>query len=1016
MYNKVSFKRKLIATAVASCALSGASGLTFAQDDQMLEEVVVTGIRASLERSMDIKRDSSGVVDAISAEDIGKFPDSNLAESLQRITGVSIDRRNGEGSNVTIRGFGGENNLVTLNGRHMPAASAYGGGSGSGGTRNFGSRSFDFANLASEAVRGIQVYKTGKANVSTGGIGGTVNIQTTRPLDNPGLSLSVGAKALHDTTVSDSQDDITPELSGLVSWTDDNEMFGVSLSASYQERDFSFAGAGLNDWNIATWDGPEGSLYSFADDYELVNAPDQGQLYARPNDIRLSYSESHRERTNAQLTLQFRPVDDITMTADYTFAENHIQEHRGEQTFWFANGQSVDYLEFDDSGVATPLIYSEVLTNKDNGYEQQYRDQTNTLESLGFNVEWNVTDNFSVRLDAHDSSMESLPTAPGGTGSLDVSVAAPIHASQRAYFGADLPTVATTINDSNTNNNGMWDLNDFGTQMGRIWYADQVTDISQVKLEGTLEFDNGRFDFGVESRSMETTSKQSNNQLVLGNWGVNDAGQIDDGLLREFDMRSKFEDYDMSNHQAYAVRATDPVALMTWATDTYNYPFEVAQPFTTNNDLKEDTQAVFLQASFDGALGDMTTKLTAGVRYETTDVDSSSLVAAPLWLTWNDNNDFLTETDGVEAQPYSVEASYDNLLPSLDFSIDLTDDVVSRFSYSKTIARAGYGSLAVSASNFATVGSTYLGTQPTAQASNPGLLPLESDNFDVSFEWYYNDASYASVAFFEKRVANFIGQEQVLTTHFGIKDQTNGPRIRAAADALEAEGMALNDTNLFVMMGVLEHPGEFGTPSDIERDGNQVTPEYQGQVVDYVAGLTPYEGIIPADGDPEMEFLTATPTNNREAKLYGSELAIQHFFGETGFGVQANYTIVRGDVGFDDLADPSESQFALTGLSDSANLILMYENYGVSARLAYNWRDEFLNETNRGNGNNPTYVEAYSQVDMNVSYDISDNFTVFLEGINITEENTRHHGRSEAQLWYLEDMGARYALGGRYTF
>src|SRR5690606_40306586 len=126
------------------------------------------------------------------------------------------------------------NNLVLLNGRHMPAASAYGGNSGAGGARNFGTRSFDFANLASEAVSGVQVYKTGRASIATGGIGGTINIDTTRPLDNPGMQATAGVKLVHDTTAGDDQDDFTPEVSGLFSWTDDNETFGASLSASYQ--------------------------------------------------------------------------------------------------------------------------------------------------------------------------------------------------------------------------------------------------------------------------------------------------------------------------------------------------------------------------------------------------------------------------------------------------------------------------------------------------------------------------------------------------------------------------------------------------------------------------------------------------------------------------------------------------------------------------------------------------------------------------------------------------------------
>ena len=121
MNTKARFNKKIIATAIASTMLGGFGSYAVAQDDN-LEEVMVTGIRASMERAMDTKRNSAGVVDAISSEDMGKFPDTNLAESLQRITGVAISRSNGEGSEVTVRGFGAGNNMVTLNGRTMPAA------------------------------------------------------------------------------------------------------------------------------------------------------------------------------------------------------------------------------------------------------------------------------------------------------------------------------------------------------------------------------------------------------------------------------------------------------------------------------------------------------------------------------------------------------------------------------------------------------------------------------------------------------------------------------------------------------------------------------------------------------------------------------------------------------------------------------------------------------------------------------------------------------------------------------
>ncbi len=173
--------------------------------------------------------------------------------------------------------------------------------------------------------------------------------------------------------------------------------------------------------------------------------------------------------------------------------------------------------------------------------------------------------------------------------------------------------------------------------------------------------------------------------------------------------------------------------------------------------------------------------------------------------------------------------------------------------------------------------------------------------------------------------------------------------------------------------------------------------------------------MTPNEDDPLYQFSTDTPVNNESAKIYGFEFATQHFFGDSGFGVQANYTIVRGDVSFDNTGDPSEAQFALVGLSDTANVVAFYEDYGWSARLAYNWRDQYLADTNFYS-NNPSWVEEYSQIDLNVSYDVNDDLQVFFEGLNLTEENFRSHGRSPRQLWRMDDLGARYQIGARYTF
>ena len=160
--------------------------------------------------------------------------------------------------------------------------------------------------------------------------------------------------------------------------------------------------------------------------------------------------------------------------------------------------------------------------------------------------------------------------------------------------------------------------------------------------------------------------------------------------------------------------------------------------------------------------------------------------------------------------------------------------------------------------------------------------------------------------------------------------------------------------------------------------------------------------------DPLFQFQVARPINNKDAKIYGFEIAGQYFLGNTGFGVAAAYTMVRGDVGFDIGAEPSEDQFALLGLSDTFNVTLIYEKYGISARLAYNWRDKFLSGINRGGRATRCSSAPFGQLDLNISYDVTKNISVTLEGINLTEESVRTYARDENRA--VVRAGTRPAL------
>ena len=368
------------------------------------DSIVVTGIRASLKQSMDIKRDSFGVVDAISAEDIGKFPDTNLAESLQRITGVSIQRDNGEGSFVTVRGFGPEFNLVTLNGRQMPTSTLGDGGSAPS------TRSFDFANLASEGVAAVEVYKTGRAAVPSGGIGSSINIRTPRPLDKPGLRGSISAKAVLDTS-RNGDNPFTPEFSGILSHTVADDHIGLLVTGSYQRRKSSNnqANVGWRDGYLGN-ENNWGSLAMAPDPRaaNITNRPDATDVYEVPQNASYDLNDIDRERINGQAVLQIRPFDGLTATIDYTYSRNTVEVRNSNVGIWFNHNDTVS--SWTDGPVAGPVFYTERFgagERKDLSYSGGLTENRSTNKSIGANVQWSPFERVSIEVDAHSSTAES---------------------------------------------------------------------------------------------------------------------------------------------------------------------------------------------------------------------------------------------------------------------------------------------------------------------------------------------------------------------------------------------------------------------------------------------------------------------------------------------------------------------------------------------------------------------------------------------------------------------------------
>ncbi len=505
-------------------------------------------------------------------------------------------------------------------------------------------------------------------------------------------------------------------------------------------------------------------------------------------------------------------------------------------------------------------------------------------------------------------------------------------------------------------------------------------------------------------------------------------------LLKQISITDLFNDFNTAGAQPNAWRG-DASALAKWAEaqcaagtapaawpDCDAISSKVYGSYDHGTNLVEEkTRSVYVQWEQDGMLASFPTYTVVGLRYERTDVTSTSAIQVPSAIRWMSNNDFGI-VQSADVQPFSEKGSYSYILPNLDFSIDFTADIKGRASFSKTIARPPYGNLYAGPTVGNPSGSVLFGEQyrATGSAQDPNLLPLESDNLDLGAEWYFAPSSFVGVTYWNKRVKNFIGNSVVQQNLYGITDPTSGPDAQAALAFLNSgactaqvtaagndptEGCAGNYTTLFTALAMARNAGATGGLA-----------AYNGSNTQQIDMETRFD-ILGESDDPLYQFDVNQPVNQRAATLHGWEIGGQYFFGESGFGVLTNYTIVNGDVGIDRAADPGEDVFALTGLSDTANAVLMFEKYGWSARLAYNWRDEYLLAANQnGNNRNPYFVEDYHQIDAAVSYDFNEHFTVSLEAINLTGEDVRWHARSANQMVRLVDKAPRYMVGVRYSF
>ena len=383
------------------------------------------------------------------------------------------------------------------------------------------------------------------------------------------------------------------------------------------------------------------------------------------------------------------------------------------------------------------------------------------------------------------------------------------------------------------------------------------------------------------------------------------------------------------------------------------------------NSIEEETTSAYLQFEVEDTFNAMPFRAVAGFRYENTNTTAQSEFFQPIGMQWLSP----TELRPVFATDETIrrsEGSYDVFLPAVDASLEPVDNLLVRASYGRSLSRNDLLQLRSTLGISDSRPGCNQGASCTANQGNPELLPYISDNFDVAVEKYFDgsgflgEGSYVALNFFKKFVDNYV-----------VFNTVQGPII-----------------------------GGNGTPLTDPNPTND-------------PAFTP--GTIGGPADDVIIWDITTPENGESAEVQGWEFAGQFLFGQTGFGAQINYTLVDGDIEFD--TTDISSQVALTGLSDTANLVGFYENDKMQVRVAWNWRDEFLLSTEQlRQPQEPVFVDTYWQIDVSADYNIRDNVSLFIEGINITNETSTAHGRFDNQFINAIETGPRYSFGVRVSF
>ena len=701
------------------------------------DEIVVTGFRASLGAALNVKRESVAAVDAIVAEDIAKFPDQNLAESLQRIPGITIQRDGGEGRGITVRGLGSQFTRVRVNGLETVATST----DGASANRD---RAFDFNVFASELFSSIVVHKTASAELDEGSLGAVVDLNTGNPLAGKGgFTAALSAQGSYN----DLSEKVGPRVAGLLSWVNDAGTLGFAVSAAYSDQKTLELGNNSVRWAQARFDSVDGTpCWTTANSggtYIPSTACNEVSLAFHPRIPRYGEIAHDKKRLGITGSIQFAPSDATKISLDGLYSSfKHQRRERWAEVLLRSNERSINVSDYEIDGDNN--LISATLDDAWVRTEHYLRKAKTEFWQVGATWDQDVSDTFRFTLlGGLSKSTASIP--------LETTIVFDDRDAQDyRYDYSDMERPLLTFGTSVTNpaNFQLAEIRDRPSEVENKFRTVQlrtewdISDDFTVKAGGVYR----RFDFASIAFTRDTVVCGNGGvDRVLGTLACSPSSAFGPTAVYGFPVNSGLAElFTLGKAGQPSGTTTEWLVANLDATTAFTklYDRVAAVDAGNNRAVREEVTGGYLQFDAKGELGGLRYALNAGVRYVRTDQTSSGLSSGAA---------------------VTVERSYEDWLPSMNLALFPHDDIIIRAAVADVMTRPTLGNL--------TPGGSVDGFNYRINYGNPFLDPFRATAYDLAFEWYFAPQSIFSVALFKKDIASF----PVATTTSGTFASTGLP-------------------------------------------------------------------------------------------------------------------------------------------------------------------------------------------------------------------------------------------------